>query len=78
MTAAMTMERCLSELGADPDLLDERRREELSSKGFALFTGIINVAQLLRTRFEGSPPRRASAPVWRCIRKRAPGGWPTW
>ena len=54
MTAAMTMERCLSELGADPDLLDERRREELSSKGFALFTGIIDPTwlELLRTRFE--------------------------
>ena len=54
MTAAMTMERCLSELGADPDLLDERRREELSGKGFALFTGIIDATwlELLRTRFE--------------------------
>ena len=33
MAAAMTMERCLSELGAEPDLLDERRRDELSGKG---------------------------------------------
>ena len=54
MTAAMTMERCLSELGADLDLLDEHRREELSGKGFALFTGIIEATwlELLRTRFE--------------------------
>ena len=54
MTAAMTMERCLSELGSEPGLLDERRRAELSRKGFALFTGIIDATwlELLRTRFE--------------------------
>ena len=54
MTASMTMERCLSELGADPDLLDERRRDELSRKGFALFPGIIDPPWLeaLRARFE--------------------------
>ena len=35
MAAAMSMERCRSELGAEPDLLDERRRDELSGGGFA-------------------------------------------
>lgn len=50
----MTMEVCLSEIGADPDLIDKRQREDLSRKGFALFPAIIDPTWLgeLGARFD--------------------------
>ena len=50
----MTMDQCLQELGATPELLGERQRTELEHKGYTLLPGVIDPAWLaaLRQRFE--------------------------
>ena len=50
----MTMNQCLRELGAAPELLSERQRGELRRKGYTLLRGVIDQAWLaaLRERFE--------------------------
>jgi ectoine hydroxylase-related dioxygenase (phytanoyl-CoA dioxygenase family) len=50
----MTMSQCLQELGAEPELLSDRQRDELQRKGYTLLPGVIDPAWLaaLRERFE--------------------------
>jgi ectoine hydroxylase-related dioxygenase (phytanoyl-CoA dioxygenase family) len=50
----MTMSQCLQELGAEPELLSDRQRDELRNKGYTLLRGVIDPAWLaaLRERFE--------------------------
>ena len=50
----MTMSQCLQDLGAKPELLSDRQRDELQRKGYTLLPGVIDPAWLaaLRERFE--------------------------
>ena len=50
----MTMSQCLQELGARPELLSDRQRNELRGKGYTLLRGVIDPPWLaaLRERFE--------------------------
>ena len=50
----MTMSQCLQDLGAEPELLSDRQRDELCNKGYTLLHGVIDPAWLaaLRERFE--------------------------
>ena len=50
----MTMNQCLRELGAAPELLSDHQRRELRHKGYTLLRGVIDQAWLaaLRARFE--------------------------
>ena len=50
----MTMEQCLTDLGAGSELLGNRQRDELRRKGYTLLPGVIDAEWLaaLRERFE--------------------------
>ena len=50
----MTKDQCLHQLGAKPELLDDRQRDELRRKGYTLLRGVIDPPWLaaLRERFE--------------------------
>ena len=76
----MDIATALSDLGVSAGQLTRADKERLDEDGFLPLPGILDAERLevIRRRLAELAAAEGQQAVPRCIKRRAPTGWPTW